>query len=172
MVRLDVGDDEGVIFTDSLLNRIAVKAVTRLNNKLGIGKTVRPLGVGSQFGGRRISIPPLEIDVVNGTITPDTPEMVDMTVLQMEVIILKGEIAALRRLKNLNGSFNSAASTAAQDDVSVRNADGVSVTMGAGRFSTRARLYEKTLDSVEEELQDAVTAFLARESANFGKMVY
>lgn len=170
-IRLDVGDPDGTIFNDSLLGRILTKSVTRLNNKLGLSKTVRPIGIGGQFGGRRISVPPIVLDLSNGSISPDNDELSDLLVLQSEIIILKSEVAALRRLNvSAGGAFNQAVSSATHDDVSVTNADGVSVKVG--RLATRARLYEKSLDDLNKELNDAVIRFLARESSNFGKLIF
>lgn len=173
MIRVDTGDPDGLIFNDSLLNRIAFKAVVRLNNKLALGPRVRPIGVGGQFGGMRIKMPPIILDVNAGTITPDNAEIIDMVVLQSEIIILKSEIAALRRLNPaLGGAFGTSTSTAAQDDISVRNPDGTSVTKGAGRFATRARLFTTDLETLTEELNDAVTRFLARVSSSYSKYIY
>lgn len=171
MILLDVGDPDQQIFNNSLLARILTKSVTRLNNKLGLSKTSRPIGVGGQFGGRRISIPPITLDLTAGSISPDNDELSDLLVLQSEIIILKSEMAALRRLNpSIGGAFGQAIASAAHDDVSVTNADGVSIKVS--RLSTRARLFEKSLDDVTEELEDAVIQFLARMSANYSKLVY
>ncbi len=175
-VRLDIGDENGAIFNDALLTRVMKKSVVRLNNKLGISANKnRSIGTGSTFGGRRISISPIQAtpEVTTSTPTPDNDEIHDLITLQMEVIILKSEMSALRRLNaSLGGAFNAGVTTAVNDDISVKNADGVTIKVGANRFGTRARLMREDLQDKEEELKLAIKQLKYRMSGGYGKMVY
>lgn len=174
-VRIDVGDSEGLIFNDAYLQRVLVKAVTRLNNKLGLAPHTRgPTGIEGQFGGRRIRVIPLTLDISAGTINPPGDEYEDLLILQMEYIIKTSEISALKRLDATaaSGPAAAAVSSAVNDDVEVRNADGVVVKIGGGRLQTRATLYKFDAKMIEAELNAAVKRFLGRITGNFGKLVW
>jgi hypothetical protein len=174
-VRHDIADPDGLIFIDSYLQRILLKAITRLNNKLGLAPTMRgPTGIEGQFGGRRIRVIPLTVDIDAGTITPPGDEYEDLLVLQMEQIILTSEISALKRLSAsaASGPASIAMLEAVNDDVSVRNADGVQVSIGGGRLQTRASLYKFDAERITKELDDSVKRYLSRLTGNFGKLIY
>jgi hypothetical protein len=175
-IRLDVGDSDGLIFIDSYLQRIVAKAATRLNNKLGLSTTPLTVmnGIPGQFGGPRIQVLHLTIDFEAGTITPPGDTYEDLLILQSEYIIATSEIAALKRLSASAASGPAAVAVleAVNDDVSVRNADGVQVSIGGGRLQTRANLYKFHAESLAKELDDAVRRFLNRMSGRFGKCVY
>lgn len=174
-VRIDIGDSDGLIFVDSFLQRVLLKAVTRLNNKLGLAPTVRgPTGIPGQFGGQRIRVIPITIDLGAGTINPAGDEYEDLLILQMEHIIKTSEISALKRLSATaaSGPAAAAVSSAINDDVEVRNADGVSVRIGGARLQTRANLYRFDATQIKDELDAAVKRFLGRISSTFGKLVY
>lgn len=174
-VRIDIGDSEALIFDDQYLQRVLQKAVTRLNNKLGLAPTVRgPTGIEGQFGGRRIRVIPITLDLTAGTISPAGDEYEDLLILQMEFIIKTSEISALKRLSATAASGPAAVAVAGavNDDVKVVNADGVSVQIGGGRLQTRASLYRFDAEQIRQELDEAVRRFLGRLTGNFGKMVY
>ncbi len=174
-VRVDIGDPDASIFNDQFLQRVLIKAVRRLNQTLGLAVTMRgPTGIEGEFGGRRIRVYPLTVDVEAGTISPNNDEYCDLIILQMEYIIKTSELSALKRL-NANAASGPAAvamRTAINDDVSVTNADGVTVAIGGGRLQTRASLYRFDVEMMKRELDEAVRRFLNRISGNFGKMVY
>lgn len=174
-VRIDLGDPDASIFNDEFLQRVLIKAVRRLNQTLGLVVSMRgPTGIEGEFGGRRIRVYPLTVDVEAGTITPNNDEYCDMLILQMEYIIKTSELSALKRL-NANAASGPAAvamRTAINDDVTVTNADGVTVAIGGGRLQTRASLYRFDVETMKAELDAAVKRFLNRMSGNFGKMVY
>lgn len=174
-VRIDIGDPEGKVFGDEFLRRVLIKAVRRLNNKLGLAPTMRgPIGVPGQFGGQRIRVIPITINLEDGTIEPAGDEYADLLCLQMEYIIATSEISALKRLSisGASGPFEISINSAVNDGVSVRNADGVSIEIGSARLQTRASLMRFHAEALEKELNDAVRRFLSRLTGNFAKMVW
>src|SRR6185436_13899341 len=76
-VRIDIGDPEGHIFDDNFLQHVLIKAVRRLNNRLGLSRTSRPMGIPGGFGGPKIQVADIEIDVEAGTVTPNNDELSD-----------------------------------------------------------------------------------------------
>lgn len=166
-VRIDCGDEDGVVLTSAFLQRVFTKAVRRLNRTLGLSVTNRPQGIP---GYKSLSVSPITYSIANDTISPDNDELVDMVILQMEYIIKKSETSALKRL---NASYGGVLSTNANmDDATVRNADGVTVSLGQNRLSNRARLYAMDLEAIQKELDAAIKSFLGRQIANYGKMIY
>ena len=174
-VRIDLGDPDGIVFDDGFLSRTLTKAARRLNQRLGTAVAFRgPTGVNGQYGGRRIRVTPITLDLVAGTISPNNDEVCDLLILQIEYIIASSEISALKRLGASVGSgpFASFVQAAGRDGVSVTNADGVSVTVQGGRLSNRTQLAKFDAEMRKEELDAACKAFLSRNSGNFGKMVW
>jgi hypothetical protein len=173
-VRLDVGDPEGQVFDDGYQQRILVKAVRRLNHRLGLSPTARPQGIPGGFGGPRIKVSPIVADLVAGTITPDNDELCDLVIMMMEFIIVTAEVSALKRL-NANatsGPHVATVSNASQDGVTVKNADGVEVSIAGGRLQNRYLLHKLDVQTKEKELEAAIKAFLGRQTGNYGKMIY
>lgn len=174
-VRVDIGDPDASIFNDGFLQRVLIKAVRRLNQVLGIAvKMHGPTGIEGEYGGRRIRVYPLTVDIEAGTISPNDDEYCDLIILQMEYIIKTSELSALKRLNAsaASGPAAVAMTTAINDDVEVTNADGVTVKIGGGRLQTRASLYRFDVEMMKAELDAAVKRFLNRLTGNFGKMVY
>lgn len=174
-VRLDVGDPDGTIFGDEFLRRVLIKAVRRLNNKLGLGPHMRgPIGVPGQFGGLRIRTIPITLDLDSGVITPPGDEYSDLLILQMEYIIKTSEISALKRLSvtGTSGPFLASIGNASGDGISVTNADNVTVAISSNRLTTRAALMRFDVEMIDKELETAVMRYLARLSSTFGKLVY
>lgn len=173
-VRIDIGDPEASIFDDDFLKRVLVKAVRRLNQRLGLSVTDRPKGIAGGFGGPRIKINPIIANVEDGTITPENDEIFDLIVLQMELIILEAEISALKRLGAVTGGgpFGASVTAASQDGISVTNADGVTVSISPTRLTTRSDLHKFDVKNRREELERAVSVFLGRLTGNMGKMVW
>lgn len=171
-VRLDIGDPEAQIFDDQYLERILIKAVRRLNHVLGLSRTSRPKGIPGGFGGPKIKVVPITIDLPNGTINPNNDELVDLIIMMMEYIIVSSEISALKRLIAISGPFSATVASASQDGITVTNADGVTVSISGGRLANRAQLHRLDLETKEKELQMAIRAFLNRMTGNFGKMIY
>ncbi len=175
-VRLDIGDPDAVVFGDEFLQRILIKAIRRLNNKLGLTPHLRgPTGIEGQFGGRRIRVIQITVDLDTGIITPSGDEYEDILCLQMEYIIATAEVSALKRL-NASASSGpyviSAVNTAVNDGIEVVNADGIRINIGGSRIQARVNLMKYHADTLKEELQMAVRAYMNRLSASFGKMVY
>jgi len=173
-VRIDIGDPDAVIFDDGFLKRTLIKAVRRLNQRLGLSPTDRPQGIPGGFGGPRIKVNPIVADPEAGTVTPNNDEIHDLVVLQMEVIILESELSALKRLGATTGGgpFGSSAMSASQDGISVTNADGVQVSISPTRLTVRSDLHKFDVKNRREELEMAIRAFLNRLTGNFGKMIY
>lgn len=174
-VRLDIGDPEGVVFGDEILRRILKKAVTRLNNKLGLGPKNRgPIGVPGQFGGLRVRALPITVDFDTGVVTPEGDEYTDLLCLQMEVIIVTSEISALKRLSAsaTSGPFITTVGNTDRDGISVTNADGVTINISSVRLTTRASLARFDVEQKEAELEMAVSRYLQRASANYSKLIY
>jgi hypothetical protein len=173
-VRIDIGDPEGQVFDDDFLKRVLQKAVRRLNHRLGLSPTDRPKGIPGNFGGPRIKVNPIVADVEAGTITPTNDEICDLVVMQMELIVLEGEVSALKRLAATaaSGPFASMVTSASQDGISVKNADGVTVSISPGRLMVRADLHKFDVKNRREELEMAIRAFLNRMTGNYGKLIY
>jgi hypothetical protein len=174
-VRIDLGDPDGIVFDDGFLSRTLTKATRRLNQKLGTAVAFRgPTGIEGQFGGRRIRVTPITVDIEAGTLTPNNDEVCDLVILQMEYIIVSSEISALKRLGASVGSgpFASLSQAASRDGISVTNADNVNVTIQGGRLNARVNLAKFDAEMRKNELDEAVKAFLSRNSGNFGKMVW
>lgn len=173
-VRIDIGDPEGQIFDDQFLQRTLKKAVRRLNHRLGLSPTSRPQGIPGGFGGPKIKVYPIVADLDAGTITPLNDEICDLIVMQMEVIVLESEISALKRLAASAGAgpFGTVALQSGNDGITVRNADGVTVSISAGRLSFRSQLYQFDVKQRRQELEAAIKAFLNRMTGNFGKLIY
>ena len=173
-VRLNIGDPDGQVFNDDFLKRNLTKAVRRLNQRLGLSPTSRPKGIPGNFGGPRIKVTPIVADVEAGTITPNNDEICDLVIMQMEVIIVESEISALKRLSasSASGPYATLVSSASQDGLSSRNADGVLVTIAAGRLNVRADLHKFDAKNRRDELERMIKAFLNRMTGNFGKLIY
>jgi hypothetical protein len=174
-IRIDMGDPDGTLLGDSFLKRVVQKAITRLNNKLGLAPTTRgPTGIEGQFGGRRIRVIPITIDFSAGTINPPGDEYEDLLILQSEYILATSEIATMKRLNASAGSgFGLTAATAASiEGIDVTNADGTRVSIAVSRLTTRASLMRFHVEELRRELDDAVKKYLNRATANYTKMVY
>ena len=171
-VRLDIGDPDGQIFNDTFMAKLFKKAVRRLNQVLGLSATSRPIGIpGYKSLSSRVSR--ITYDLTGDTINPDNDEIADLIILQMEYIIKKGEVSALKRLSAAYGGvFATSAGGAQNDDVSVTNADGVTVKVGSNRLSNRARLFQLDLETIKEELEDAIQKFIYRQTGNYGKLIF
>ena len=173
-VRLDIGDPEGQVFDDDFMGRNLKKAVRRLNHRLGLSPTNRPKGIPGGFGGPRIKVSPIEFNLTDGTITPNNDEICDLVVMQMELIILESEVSALKRLAatSASGPYAALVVGATQDGISVKNADGVTVSISPSRLNVRADLHKFDVKNRREELEKMIRAFLNRMTGNFSKMVY
>jgi len=168
-VLLDIGDPDGLVFTETFLNNLLAKAVRRLNHVLGLSSTSRPRGIPG-YKSLKSQISPITYSLASNSISPDNDEIADLIILMMEYIIKKGEISALKRLNVAYGGVYK--TDAANDDLSVKNADGVEVRVGANRLSTRARLFEMDLNTIKEELDNAIKTFLYRQVGNYSKMIF
>lgn len=157
-VRIDVGDPDGIIFTDGFLRRTIKKAVSRVNRRLGLVRVSQD----SHFiwliaFTSRVSTPVLTLDLVNGTIDPSTDPYADILVLQMEEILLTGESVALQRLNQATaGVFGSGLQKVSSEGVSATNADGVTISKAVGRLSHRADLTKFNLEAIRAELNEAI----------------
>lgn len=173
-VRLDIGDPDGQVFNDDFLKRNLQKAVRRLNHRLGLSPTNRPKGIPGNFGGPRIKVSPIVADLESGNITPNNDEICDLVVMQMELIILESEVSALKRLAATaaSGPYASLVVGATQDGISVKNADGVTVSISPSRLNVRADLHKFDVKNRREELENMIRAFLNRMTGNFGKLIY
>lgn len=173
-VRLDIGDPDGSVFNDAFMARNLKKAVRRLNHRLGLSPTKRPQGIPGGFGGPRIKVFPIVADIEAGTITPDNDEICDLVIMQMELIILESEVSALKRLAatSASGPYASIIAGATQDGISVKNADGVTVSISPSRLNVRADLHKFDVKNRREELERMIRAFLNRQTGNYGKMIY
>lgn len=173
-VRLDIGDPDGAVFDDDFLARNLKKAVRRLNHRLGLSTAQRPQGIPGGFGGPRIKVYPIIANIEAGTITPNNDEICDLVVMQMELIILESEISALKRLAatSASGPYASMIAGATQDGISVKNFDGVTVSISPSRLTTRADLHKFDVKNRREELERMIRAFLGRQTGNYGKLIY
>ncbi len=172
-VRIDLGDPNGLIFIDGLMRRTIKKAASRVNRRLGLvtvsqnGHFIWLIGFTS-----RVSTPVLTLDLLNGTIDPDTDPYADILVLQMEEIFLTGETIALGRLNQTTaGAFGSGLQGIAGDGVSVTNVDGVVISKAVGRLSHRADLAKFNLKNIREELEKAIQDLRWRLAGGSGRDV-
>ncbi len=173
-VRIDIGDPDGVVFDDDFLKRVLQKSVRRLNQRLGLSPTDRPKGIPGNFGGPRLRVSQIVANVEDGTISPNNDEIVDLVIMQMELVILESEISSLKRLaaSASSGPFASFSAAAANDGISVQNADGVTVSISPSRLNVRADLHKFDVQQRREQLEMSIRAFLNRMTGNFGKMIY
>jgi hypothetical protein len=173
-VRLDIGDPDGNVFNDDFLARNLKKAVRRLNHRLGLSPTQRPKGIPGGFGGPRIKVSPIVADTEAGTITPCNDELVDLIILQIEYIIITSELSALKRLAatSNSGPYAQLVASASQDGISVKNSDGVTVSISPSRLNVRADLHKFDVKRRNEELEAAIKAYLNRQTGNYGKLIY
>jgi hypothetical protein len=167
-VRIDIGDPAGIVFDDGFLQRVLIKAVRRLNQRLGLSLTDRPKGIPGGFGGPRIKVNPIVADPEAGTITPNNDELCDLIIMMMEYIIVTSEVSSLKRLT----AIGPLATTASQDGISVINADGVSVSISPSRLGFRSDLHKFDVKTRGEALEVAIRAFLNRLTGNMGKLIY
>lgn len=171
-VRIDISDFDGQVFTDTLLDRILVKAVRRLNQDLGLSDTSRPRGIPG-YKSLKSQISPITYNLTAETISPDNDEIADLIILQMEYIIKKGEISNLKRLNAAyGGAYSTLSGNAVNDDISVSNADGVRVSVGGSRLSNRRQLFELDFKIIEAELKEAKKKFLYRMTGNYSKLIF
>lgn len=171
-VRLDIGDPEAQIFNDAFLQRIFVKSVRRLNQSLGLSATSRPPGIPG-YKALATKISSITYDISGDTISPDNDEIADLIILQMEYIVAKGELSALKRLSSAyGGAYASSIGSAEGDDMSVTNVDGVVIRSGMSRLNNRTRLVLEDANLIKKELDEAIKKFLGRQTGNYGKMVY
>lgn len=173
-VRIDIGDPDGNIFDDNFLQHVLTKAVRRLNQRLGLSRTARPQGIPGGFGGPKIQVGELTVDVEAGTISPDNDELCDLIILMMEYIIITGETSALKRLgaAYASGPFATVLGGVGNEGISVTNADGVTVNVSAGRLQARTAMQRLDVETREKELETAIKAFLGRQTGNYGKMIW
>ncbi len=166
-------EPNGLIFIDGLMRRTIKKATSRINRRLGLVTVSQ----NSNFiwliaFTSRVSTPVLTLDLLNGTIDPDTDPYADILVLQMEEILLTGETIALARLNQTTaGAFGSGLQGIAADGVSVTNADGVTISKAVGRLSHRADLAKFNLKNIREELEKAISDFRWRLAGASGRDV-
>lgn len=173
-VRIDIGDPDAQVFDDNFLARVLTKAARRLNQRLGLSITSRPQGVPGNWGGRRLQVTPITLDLEAGTISPNNDELCDLIILQMEYIIITAETSALKRLGATAGTgpFGATVAGAIGEGIKVVNADGVTVEVSAGRLQARVSLHRLDVQTRMKDLETAIRAFLNRNSGNFGKMIY
>ena len=172
-VRIDLGDPDANILHDAFLSRVLTKAVRRLNHVLGIGVRTRgPIGIPGNFGGQRVKYTPLSVDLSTGVFTPPNDEYVDLVIMQMEVIIVEGEISALKRLSASSGPYTSLVGSAGNDGIRVTNADGVTIDVSVGRLQNRSLLARFDAETRRKELEMAINRFIGRISGNASKLIY
>jgi hypothetical protein len=167
-VRIDIGDPESAVFDDLYLERILTKAVRRVNHVLGLSNSSRPLGIPGGFGGPRIRVNPITVNLSNGTIEPDNDELTDLIIMAMEYIIVSSEVSALKRLaaEAVSGPHKSVLNSASQDGISVTNADGVRIDVGGSRLVSRTSLHRFDVEDKRRQFENAVKAFLARQTGS------
>jgi hypothetical protein len=170
-VRIDIGDPDGNTFDDDFLKRVLIKSVRRLNQRLGLSRTSRPRGVPGNFGGQRLQIAELTLDVEAGTVTPNNDELCDLIILMMEYVIITSETSAWKRFE-ASGPFAGGAASLSRDGIMVKNADGVTIDISAGRLQSRTTLHRLDVQTREKELDTAIKAYLGRMTGNFGKYIW
>ncbi len=172
-VRIDLADPDGKIFTDGLLRRTLEKAVARVNRRVGLVRVTQQSSFIFLIAfTSSIQTPIIEVNIVNGTFTPDTDPYIDIVILQMEEILLKSELVALQRLNAATaGSFGSGVIGAEADGISVTDADGVQITTAVGRLNTRADLGKFNVNQITEEIEKAISDLRWRLAGGSGKNV-
>jgi hypothetical protein len=172
-VRIDLGDPDGTIFTDGLMRRTIKKAVPRINRRLGLVRVTQTsyyiwlIGFTS-----RVTTPVFTLDLLNGTIDPDTDPYADILVLQMEEILLTGEATALARLNQATaGAFGSGLQGVSADGVSATNADGVTISKAAGRLQHRRDMMKFNLEAIRSQLQQGIQDLRWRLAGGSGRDV-
>lgn len=173
-VRIDIGDPYGHVFDDHFLQHVLIKAVRRLNHRLGLSKKSRPQGIPGGFGGPKIQIAQLTVDVEGGTISPNNDELCDLIIMMMEFIIITGETSSLKRLgaSFSSGPFATTLTGIEGEGISVTNADGVTINVSAGRLQARTAMQRLDVETREKELERAILAFISRMTGSFGKLIY
>ena len=183
MIRIDIGDWNGDIFENSILQRYTGKAVTRLNRALGISRKVRPVGITPGGLGTPARIPAISINFENETIYPDNDEIRDIIVLQSEVLITMAELAVLRRAgASSAGSPGAELLTAtsgitsgnAGDGIMVSNADGVTIDtrQRAAWSAQKVKLFLADAEMREKELAAALKQLRLDFAGSMGKVIY
>lgn len=170
-VRLDLGDWDGQIFTDGILQRTLSKAIARVNRRLGLVELhsgSRPFYFYLYFTSA-LQRPKISVDLDTGMMTPDTDPYVDIVVLQMEEILLRAEATNFKRFNsNLGGTLSSGLVGITGEGVSVTNADGVKIAVSAGRYSARAKMFAEDVDRIAKEIERAIRDFRWRLSGSAG----
>jgi len=172
-VRLDLGDPDAMIFTDGLMRRTLKKAISRVNRRLGLVKIDNQSSwVYLIAFTSRIQTPVLELDLLAGTVSPDTDPYVDILVLQMEEILLQSESVALGRLnQHTAGSFGSGLQGIGSEGVAVTNADGVSINKSGGRLQVRKDMMKFNVENIQGQLESAIKELRYRLSSASGRDV-
>jgi len=172
-VRIDLGDPDGKIFTDGLLRRSIKKAVSRVNRRLGLVRVTSTSSFIFLIAFiTSVATPVLTLDLLNGTIDPDTDPYADILILQMEEILLTSELVALGRLNvHTAGVFGSGLVGVNKDGVSITNADGVMISQAVGRLSHRADIGKFNVNKIREELGQAIKDLRWRLASGSGKDV-
>lgn len=182
-IRFDIGDLTQSIFNDTQLNIYLIKAVQRVNRALGISVKVRPTGITPGGLGTPAITPPISINILAGTIFPDTDEMKDIVVLQTEVLITRSEMSALRRASAGSATAAGAELIGATSGIvtdtgaglRVRNADGVEIdttTRMSQWLSNRVKLFLDEAKARELELEKALLQLRHDISGNSTKVVF
>lgn len=183
-IRIDIGDFNGEIFSQSLLERYIVKSVMRLNRELGIASgRVRPTGITPGGLGTPARIPAISVDLDARVIYPDNDEIKDIIVLQTEVLITRAEMAALRRASTASAgapgaeliTSSSGIIPGAQPGIMIRNADGVTIdtkTTYTNWLNNKVKLFIEDSKMREEELEKAIFRLKMSFSSGSGKVVY
>ena len=172
-VRVDLGDPDSMIFTDGFLRRTIKKSISRINRRLGLVKVTS----NSSFifliaFTSRTETPVLTLDILTGTIDPDTDPYADLLVLQMEEILLQSETVALQRLNpGTAGVLGSGIQNVAGDGVSVTDVDGVTISKAVGRLAHRADLAKFNLRNISELLEQGIKDLRWRLAGGTGKDV-
>lgn len=172
-VRIDLGDPDSMIFTDGFLRRTIKKAVSRVNRRLGlVSVTNNNSFIWLIAFTSRVSTPTLTLDLLNGTIDPDSDPYADILVLQMEEILLQSETVALQRLNpNTAGILGSGLAGVAGDGVSVTDVDGVTISKAVGRLAHRADLAKFNIKQISDQLEQAIKDLRWRLAGGSGKDV-
>jgi hypothetical protein len=172
-VRIDIGDPDGMIFVDGLLRRTLTKAISRLNRRLGlVNVTANNDFIFLIAFMVRTDTPVLTLDLQAGTITPSTDPYVDLVILQMEEILLTSESVAFQRLNaRTAGRFGSGIIGTAGEGVSIRNADGVTISQSVTRLVTRAQMMQYNLDGIRAQLEQGIKDMRWRLAGGNGKDV-
>lgn len=172
-VRIDIGDPDGLIFTDGLMRRTLKKAISRVNRRLGLVRVSEDsFYIWLIAFTSRVSTPVLKVDLEKGTISPDTDPYADILVLQMEEILLTSESVALGRLNQATaGPFGSGMQGISADGVSATNADGVTISKAAGRLLHRRDMAKFNLQHIRDELERAIQDLRWRLAGGSGRDV-